>query len=104
MNNLTRAKINSKASWFLTIIGIALLAYFIYEGFFASKSVGLDAGNNVYVSGTKQAKDYDIFNKENLNFNNTGSNIDQSLLNNIQDFSVTVDPSSYIGRDNPFIP
>lgn len=101
MNNLTAVKVNSKIIWLLTIGALAVLGYFIYQGFFNETEIKLDPSNNTFVSATKQAKYVDILNKENLSFQNT---VNPDMLSNTENFTVSVDLSNSIGRDNPFIP
>ena len=43
----------------------------------------------------------DLINKENLTFT---TNINNDLLLNAKDFSININPSSGVGRKNPFLP
>jgi hypothetical protein len=83
------------------IVLVAVIGYFIYEGFFAGGSDALSPSTNTYLIGTRLGKDVDIINKENLSFSTNINN--QSLKQDNSSFEV-VTPSTQVGRANPFLP
>lgn len=85
----------------VVIAVIALIGYFIYQGFIKDSGSDLNVNSNSYISETKLGKNYDIINKESINFD---TNINNSVLDNGIDFSQIVYPSGGTGRANPFLP
>ena len=101
MSSISSKKINKKILVHIIIIFLAVVIYFIYQAFFVHTEVKLNSKSNTYVSKTKLGQYIDLINKENLTFN---TNINNELLLNSKDFSVNINPSSGIGRKNPFLP
>lgn len=101
MNNIGTKKINTKLILPIIIIVLLVGVYFIYKTFFSSNEIVLDTKSNLYVSGTKLGQHIDTLNKENLIFT---TNINNQTLSNLKDFYININPSSNIGRKNPFLP
>ena len=101
MSSLATKKINSKLIWPIIIIILVVVGYFVYQSFFSTTEIGLDAKNNAYVSQTKLGQYIDVLNKESLVFN---TNINNDLLLNSKDFSIEIPMSQGVGRPNPFLP
>lgn len=85
----------------ILVVVFGLIAYFIYQGFFAGVPSELTSATNEYLVGTRLGKDVDIINKENLSFS---TNINNKP--NTQDRSTfeVINPSQQVGRANPFLP
>ena len=83
------------------LILVAVVGYFVYQGFFTGGSGVLNPSTNTYLIGTRLGKNVDIINKENLSFSTNINN--QSLKQDTSSFE-TVIPSPQVGRANPFLP
>ena len=101
MSSISSKKINKKLLIPIILVFLVVVVYFIYQAFFVHTEVKLNSKSNTYVSKTKLGQYIDLINKENLTFN---TNINNELLLNSKDFSVNINPSSGIGRKNPFLP
>lgn len=101
MSSISSKKINKKLLIPIILVFLVVVVYFIYQAFFAQTEVKLNLKSNAYVSKTKLGQYVDLINKENLTFT---TNINNDLLLNAKDFSININPSSGVGRKNPFLP
>ena len=100
-NNADKNKCLFRLMLPVILILVAVVGYFVYQGFFTGGSGVLNPSTNTYLIGTRLGKNVDIINKENLSFSTNINN--QSLKQDTSSFE-TVIPSPQVGRANPFLP